>query len=667
MPGILKHTRNAIIKNCTNSLLTVRVTRLDWVQAKTYTFKPAQVRDDILPEDFTDAKPDWCRLEAEGKIQILQRPVAYFCENIQDQKWEFFLEDGRIRTKDTTFNIYTSDPLKRNKDIGITQDGAYRYPVLPSNIPPTDRKDGDTWVTIDNGTGAVDMFVQINGSIYSLIYGGGSGGGTGSGATGATGAVGQTGIGITGATGATGYGTTGATGIGATGPAGQTGVGQGGQTGNTGATGIGTAGTTGPTGSGAIGQTGATGIGITGATGVGQIICFDLNHIVTPSSTHIARHNQGDYISLDSLSPLGFITDSGTTEYTTIEYSSEYCYNVSENHFIETASGKGIWTLYEFDTTDTFTNKNEVTQITLTAWARGESSSIIGNAAQLEIWNNLVSAWVTLDTGTINPLDVEKLTNGIGACTSTDPSDYINSFNKIYYRVKTANANTSGESSHLYIDYTKVCIDTRLAGCNGCTGPTGAVGASVTGPVGNTGATGASIIGATGASGYNGASGATGPTGATGIGTIGPQGNTGNTGNNGLTGSIGPTGATGPSAGVWYFESYTTYDNSFHIAQAITTLSNTVSLVEVRITAARTGGFSGSVGDSATYIRHAKVRNIGGAITISLMQTTLTIEDKTTWDVKFSASSNDLYVEVKGGQNTTILWTFSTNLQTVGF
>ena len=974
---------------------------MDWVQAKTYVFSAGQIRSDILPEDYIAAKPDWEKLDAEGKIQIIQKPVGHFDENIADQKWEYILEDGRIRTNDTTFNIFTNNPYIRQKDFGITQDGAYRFPVLAGNIPPTGRVDGDTWATYDNGTGNVDMFVQLNGNIYSLLYG--SGGGTGAGPkgnTGATGPTGATGVGVTGpggATGATGpIGPTGAGGggtgsglTGATGPTGATGAsapvgyytvfenpapvfnqlipdqayvlkdnvgykfyyagndfasinlavssdgiswtpysgnpiitdaqyhdevkfysdgfvgansgidpssitmhyrmwyqGAGGYSiaelryaespdgiiwynrqnctefgtpvwsagtgvaygitsvvynptaSNTGTdwmfraylnvqweigiytareciiiafsadghsftgydptsvgyatpifgptlnigdfdsghvgwfkvikngpadwqafysggtdntyqalNGIGYAastdginwvrketllttndpvawrnqstwmpsivqngfstemfflgsnnpdiassdwiqwklgratlspsippsGATGPSGStgigltGATGQTGATGIGATGATGqtgVGQITCFDLFGITSPSSTNIARHNQGQFSSIDLLSPASFIVDSGTSEYNNIRYSSEYTYNVSENVFPEAGSGNGVWTLYEYNVGSAFTNKNDVTQITFTAWTLGASTLGSGNPAQLEVWNSLIHAWVTLDTGTINPFSKEKLTNTIGPCSGLDPTEYIDSSNKIYYRVKLANAVGSSETCQLLIDYTKICVDTRLPGCPGCTGATGY------GSTGNTGATGQ--VGATGAgnTGQTGTQGTQGSTGATGYGVTGAQGNTGATGQTGIQGaqgSTGNTGATGPSAGIWYFESFTTYDNSFHVAQVIPATNNTVSLVEVRIAAARTGGFSGLVGDSATYIRHAKIKNIGGAVTLSLTQSTLTLEDKTSWDVRLSASGSDLHVEVMGGQNTTILWTFSTNLQTVAF
>ena len=75
MPGVLRHSKNAIIKNTTNNKLTIRVTRLDWVQAKTYVFEKGQTRYDILPEDFIAAKPTICKLAARGWIKIIRKPA----------------------------------------------------------------------------------------------------------------------------------------------------------------------------------------------------------------------------------------------------------------------------------------------------------------------------------------------------------------------------------------------------------------------------------------------------------------------------------------------------------------------------------------------------------------------------------------------------------------
>ena len=123
-----------------------------------------------------------------------------------------------------------------------------------------------------------------------------------------------------------------------------------GDTGIQGVTGlIGSTGFVGSTGiQGDTGIIGDTGIqGVTGSCG--YIQCFDLNNIVAPSTTHIANHNQGNHATILALNPTNFIADGGTSEYTTVQYAAEYQFNVSENNFVETTAGDGIFSVYEFD------------------------------------------------------------------------------------------------------------------------------------------------------------------------------------------------------------------------------------------------------------------------------------------------------------------------------
>src|SRR5271165_5484345 len=91
---------------------------------------------------------------------------------------------------------------------------------------------------------------------------------------------------------------------------------------------------------------------------------------------------------------------------------------------------------------------------------------------------------------------------------------------------------------------------TGPTGVTGSTGPTGEAGPTgQTGPTGETGPTGATgPTGETGPTGSSGETGPTGPTGPTGVtGATGPTGEAGPTSQTGPTGETGPTGATGPT------------------------------------------------------------------------------------------------------------------------
>jgi hypothetical protein len=88
-------------------------------------------------------------------------------------------------------------------------------------------------------------------------------------------------------------------------------------------------------------------------------------------------------------------------------------------------------------------------------------------------------------------------------------------------------------------------------------------------------------------------------------------------------------------------------------------------LVEARIIGARTGGSAGSAGDSATYVRTARFKNVGGTITIHNLQSDYTSEDQAAWNGSLVIDAGAAKVQVSGAANNNIDWTVTYSVITL--
>lgn len=86
------------------------------------------------------------------------------------------------------------------------------------------------------------------------------------------------------------------------------------------------------------------------------------------------------------------------------------------------------------------------------------------------------------------------------------------------------------------------------------------------------------------------------------------------------------------------------------------TEANTTLVMTVHITGKRTGGASGSPGDTAIYKRTVTVKNVSGTVTIVGEQNDYTYQDVEAWDVTFSVNGTDVEVDVVGASTTQITW-----------
>lgn len=107
-----------------------------------------------------------------------------------------------------------------------------------------------------------------------------------------------------------------------------------------------------------------------------------------------------------------------------------------------------------------------------------------------------------------------------------------------------------------------------------------------------------------------------------------------------------------------------TTDATITTLSAVAIPTDSVVLLEYHITARRTGGASGSAGDSATYVRTLRAKNISGTVTIHDVQTDYTSEDQAAWNVAFSVSTTNVRLSVTGAAANNINWHSEVKIQT---
>lgn len=102
-----------------------------------------------------------------------------------------------------------------------------------------------------------------------------------------------------------------------------------------------------------------------------------------------------------------------------------------------------------------------------------------------------------------------------------------------------------------------------------------------------------------------------------------------------------------------------TTDATVTTLQTIGTSSNSILGIEVKISARRTGGASGTTNDSAYYVLHGMAKNNAGTVTISTVVSS-EFEDQSGWDADLVASGTNILVRVTGAAGNNISWRAST-------
>lgn len=94
--------------------------------------------------------------------------------------------------------------------------------------------------------------------------------------------------------------------------------------------------------------------------------------------------------------------------------------------------------------------------------------------------------------------------------------------------------------------------------------------------------------------------------------------------------------------------------------------TNTTMMLEVFVTARRTGGSAGSAGDSAFYRLLGAYKNISGALTGIGTPTIAGGEDQAAWSLDFSDSGEFVLILVTGAANNNITWAGTVYTYSVG-
>ena len=81
-------------------------------------------------------------------------------------------------------------------------------------------------------------------------------------------------------------------------------------------------------------------------------------------------------------------------------------------------------------------------------------------------------------------------------------------------------------------------------------------------------------------------------------------------------------------------------------------------MIEARIHARKISGVGvGIVGDTNTYIKVARVKNVGGVVTIGVISDSYTSEDMVSFNTTLAVSGASVLIRVTGSANNNITWT----------
>lgn len=110
----------------------------------------------------------------------------------------------------------------------------------------------------------------------------------------------------------------------------------------------------------------------------------------------------------------------------------------------------------------------------------------------------------------------------------------------------------------------------------------------------------------------------------------------------------------------------TTTDNTVTGAVRIPIQSGKTTMIQAHIAARRTGGSSGTDGDSAFYVLTGAYKNISGTLTGIGTPDLVSGEDQASWNVGFSSSGQEAVVTVLGATNNNITWEVTVSTYEVG-
>jgi len=115
-----------------------------------------------------------------------------------------------------------------------------------------------------------------------------------------------------------------------------------------------------------------------------------------------------------------------------------------------------------------------------------------------------------------------------------------------------------------------------------------------------------------------------------------------------------------------YASTIQTMDDTPDTLYQIAVPLNSTMLIQTWVTAARTAGTSGSLGDVGNFIKIGTVKNIGNVLSLKLVESAYTYRDQP-WLVFMDTNGTNVRVRVKGTLNNTINWSGKTRSQVQAF
>jgi hypothetical protein len=108
-------------------------------------------------------------------------------------------------------------------------------------------------------------------------------------------------------------------------------------------------------------------------------------------------------------------------------------------------------------------------------------------------------------------------------------------------------------------------------------------------------------------------------------------------------------------------ESIATTDATPTVLQSVATPNDSVILVESRVISRRTGGAAGANGDCYVEVRHARLKNVGGVLTI--LQGAAFIQGDQAWTHLWVVNGATAELQVTGAVDNDVTWHTSTKVQ----
>lgn len=100
-----------------------------------------------------------------------------------------------------------------------------------------------------------------------------------------------------------------------------------------------------------------------------------------------------------------------------------------------------------------------------------------------------------------------------------------------------------------------------------------------------------------------------------------------------------------------------TIDNTTVALETLAIPTDTVVMIESRVTCRKTGGAgAGALGEGNGYIRTVKAENIGGVVNIGVIQSSFTSESIGVFNATFAVSGTNVVLNVTGANNDNVTW-----------